>query len=209
MNPLDLWHWFSSDTGLMAVFAQNRLLGACLIAAIIFVETGLVVMPFLPGDSLLFGAGAYLGVSGHSPLPVIVIAAVAAIAGDAVNYSIGRSRVGQSLVRRGWVKSEHLKRARSYFERYGGMTITIARFVPIVRTVAPFVAGLSGMELRKFVVYNVAGGVLWCVLMVSAGFWLGRVDWVHEHLQWLSLIIVAISLVPVALQLLRERSRRK
>ena len=101
MNPLDLWHWFSSDTGLMAVFAQNRLLGASLIAAIILVETGLVVMPFLPGDSLLFGAGAYLGVSGHSPLPVIVIAAAAAVAGDAVNYSIGRSRVGQSLVSRG------------------------------------------------------------------------------------------------------------
>jgi membrane-associated protein len=103
MNPLDLWHWFSSDTGLMAVFAQNRLLGA-----IVFVETGLVVMPFLPGDSLLFGAGAYLGVSGYSPLPVIVIAAVAAIAGDAVNYSVGCSRVGQSLVRQGWVKSQHL-----------------------------------------------------------------------------------------------------
>ena len=205
MNPLELWHWFSSDTGLMAVFAQNRLLGACLIAAIIFVETGLVVMPFLPGDSLLFGAGAYLGVSRHSPLPVIFLAVVAAVAGDAVNYSVGRSRVGQSLVRRGWVKTRHLDRARSYFERYGGMTITIARFVPIIRTVAPFVAGLSEMNLRRFLVFNVTGGVLWSALMVSAGFWLGKVRWVHEHLQWLSLIIVALSLVPVAIQLFRER----
>ncbi len=192
----------------MAVLAQNRLLGACLIGAIVFVETGLVIMPFLPGDSLLFGAGAYLGVSGHSPLPVIVIAAVAAIAGDAVNYSVGRSRVGRSLVKRGWVKPLYLDRARSYFERYGGMTITIARFVPIVRTVAPFVAGLSEMNLHRFLVFNAAGGVLWCALMVSAGFWLGKLRWVHEHLEWLSLIIVAISLVPVAVQLLRERGRK-
>ena len=191
----------------MAVFAQNRLLGACLIGAIIFVETGLVVMPFLPGDSILFGAGAYLGVSGQSPLPVIVIAAVAAIAGDAVNYSVGRSRVGQSLVSRGWVKPQHLDRARSYFERYGGMTITIARFVPIVRTVASFVAGLSEMNMRRFLAFNVAGGVLWCALMVSAGFWLGQVKWVHERLQWLSLIIVAVSLVPVAFQLISQRGR--
>ena len=209
MNPLDLWHWFSSDTGLMAVFAQNRLLGACLIGAIIFVETGLVVMPFLPGDSLLFGAGAYLGVSAHSPLPVIVIASMAAFAGDAVNYSIGRSRVGQSLVSRGWVKPQHLDRARSYFKRYGGMTITIARFVPIIRTVAPFVAGLSEMDVRRFFAFNAAGGVLWCALMVLAGFWLGKVTWVHAHLQWLSLIIIAISLVPVAFQVLGERRRQR
>lgn len=140
-------------------------------------------------------------------MPVIVIAAVAAVAGDAVNYSVGRSRVAQSIVSRGWVKPQHLDRARSYFKRYGGMTITIARFVPIIRTVAPFVAGLSEMNLRRFLVFNAAGGVLWCALMVSAGFWLGKVKWVHEHLQWLSLIIVAVSLVPVAFQLLRESCR--
>ena len=209
MNPLDLLHWFSSDTGLMAVFAQNWLLGSCLIAAIIFVETGVVVMPFLPGDSLLFAAGAFLGVKGISPLSVIAIVALAAIAGDAANYSIGRSRLGQALVHKGWVKPKHLAKTREYFDRYGGMTITIGRFVPIVRTVAPFLAGMSGMQPRRFFTYNIIGGVVWCTGLVLAGFWLGKVTWVHEHLQWLSLVIVAVSLVPVAFQILNERRRAK
>jgi membrane-associated protein len=205
MNPLDLLHWLTSDAGLMAVFAQNWLLGSCLIAAIIFVETGLVVMPFLPGDSLLFGAGAFLGVKGISPLPVIIIVALAAIAGDAVNYSIGRSRLGQALVKKGWVKPKHLDKTREYFDRYGGMTITIGRFVPIVRTIAPFLAGMTGMQPRRFFTYNIIGGIAWCAGLVLAGFWLGKITWVHEHLQWLSLVIVAVSLVPVAVQMLKER----
>ncbi len=209
MNPLDLLHWFSSDTGLMAVFAQNWLLGSCLIAAIIFVETGLVVMPFLPGDSLLFGAGAFLGVKGIPPLPVIAIVVLAAIAGDAANYSIGRSRLGQALVRNGWVKPQHLTKTRAYFDRYGGMTITIGRFVPIVRTIAPFMAGMTGMQPRRFFAYNIIGGIAWCSSMVAAGFWLGKVRWVHEHLQWLSLAIVAVSLIPVVIQVLQERRRSR
>ena len=122
----------------MAVLSQNWLLGTLVIAAIVFVETGLAVMPFLPGDSLLFTAGAFLGLASISPLIPMAIVCVAAIAGDATNYAIGRSSLGHQIIRRGWVKPRHLKQTRSWFDRFGGPTITIGRFVPIVRTLAPF-----------------------------------------------------------------------
>lgn len=201
--------WFSSDQGLMAVLAQNWLLGTCLIAGIIFAETGLVFMPFLPGDSLLFAAGAFLGLTGTSPLPPIVIVALAAIAGDATNYAIGRSSLGQAIIRRGWVKPSHLAQTRKWFDRYGGATIMIGRFVPVVRTVAPFLAGLSGMRAHRFATYNLAGGLLWCSLLMMAGFWLGKIAWVREHLHGLSLIIAVLSLLPIAGHLLVQRRKTK
>ena len=209
MLSTGLLSWFSSDQGLMALLAQNWLLGTCLIAAIVFVETGMVVMPFLPGDSLLFAAGAFLGLTGTSPLAPMAIVAFAAIAGDATNYMIGRSSLGQTIIRRGWVKPNHLAQTRAFFDRYGGVTITIGRFVPVVRTVAPFLAGLSGMRARQFAMYNVVGGVLWCSLLIMAGFWLGKVMWVREHLHWLSLVIVALSVLPVVWHVLAERRKTK
>lgn len=209
MLSAGLLNWFSSDQGLMTVLAHNGLLGTCLIACIILVETGLVVMPFLPGDSLLFAAGAFLGLTGTSPLLPIAIVALAAIAGDATNYAIGRSSLGQAIIRRGWVKPSHLAQTREWFDRYGGATITIGRFVPVVRTVAPFLAGLSGMRAGQFATYNVAGGWLWCSLLMMAGFWLGKIAWVREHLHWLSLIIVVLSVFPVAWHLLVQRRKTK
>lgn len=209
MLPTGLLSWLSSDQGLMAVLAQNWLLGTCLIACIVFVETGLVVMPFLPGDSLLFAAGAFLGLTGTSPLAPIAIIAFAAIAGDATNYGIGRSSLGQTIVRKDWVKPKHLAQTREWFDRYGGMTITIGRFIPIVRTLAPFLAGLSGMPARQFALYNVVGGLLWCSLLMTAGVWLGKIVWVREHLSWLSFVIVALSLLPVARHMLAERKKNK
>ena len=137
MLSAGLLNWFTSDQGLMAVLAQNWLLGTLVIAAIIFVETGLVVMPFLPGDSLLFAAGAFLGISGLPLLPSMLTFTFAAVAGDAANYAIGRSSLGQQIASRGWVKPHHLEQTRSWFDRFGGPTITIGRFIPIVRTVAP------------------------------------------------------------------------
>lgn len=209
MLSTGLLTWFSSDQGPMMVLAQNWLLGTCLIAGIVFVETGLVVMPFLPGDSLLFATGAFLGLTGTSPVAPMAIVAFAAIAGDATNYMIGRSSLGQTIVRRDWVKPRHLAQTRAFFDRYGGVTVTIGRFVPIVRTVAPFLAGLSGMRARQFAMYNVVGGVLWCGVLIMAGFWLGKVAWVREHLHWLSLVIVAVSVLPVAWHLWAERRKIK
>ena len=169
----------------------------------------MVVMPFLPGDSLLFAAGALLGLTGTSPLRPMAIVALAAVAGDATNCAIGRSALGQTIIRRAWVKPKHLAQTREWFDRYGGPTITIGRFVPIVRTVAPFLAGLSGMRAHRFTMYNVAGGVLWCSLLMMAGFWLGKIVWVREHLHWLSQVIVALSVLPVALHMLAVRRKTK
>ncbi|MGB3433017.1 VTT domain-containing protein [Achromobacter sp.] len=208
MSIPELFSWLTSEHGLMALLAQNWVLGTAIIAAVIFVETGLVVMPFLPGDSLLFAAGVFLGLAGIDPAISLATIIAAAIAGDALNYTIGASSWGQRLARSRWVKPEHMARARAYFARYGAMTITVARFVPIVRTLAPFVAGLSQMPRRTFYAYNVIGGVLWCSSMLLAGYWLGSISWVRANLHWVSLIIIGLSLIPVALQFLQVRQLR-
>ena len=186
------------------LLAQNWVLGTLIIALIIFVETGLVIMPFLPGDSLLFAAGAFLGLAGIDPLTSIAIITAAAIAGDALNYTIGSS-VGARSWRTADGSSPRMERAREYFARFGAMTITVARFVPIVRTLAPFVAGLSQMPRGRFYAYNVVGGVVWCSSMMLAGYWLGSIPWVRANLHWVSVIIIGLSLIPVALQWLQVR----
>ena len=201
MLSTGLLSWLSSDQGMMNLLVQNWLLGTAVIATIVFCETGLVVLPFLPGDSLLFAAGAFLGLSGISPLLPIGLITMAAVAGDGTNYAIGRSRIGQQLVKRGWIKPHHLDKTRRYFDRFGGPTVTIGRFVPVVRTVAPFMAGLSGMCPRRFAVYNVLGAIVWCGGLMMAGVWLGKVTWAREHLTWLSMGIVAVSMVPVLFHL--------
>ncbi len=190
-----------SDQGLMNLLAQNWLIGIGIIAVVVFCETGLVVMPFLPGDSLLFASGTFMGLSSMSPAPAIALITLAAVAGDGVNFAIGRSRVGQYLVKRGWIKPQHLCKTRSYFDRYGGATVTVGRFVPVVRTVAPFLAGLSGMDTGRFVFYNVLGAILWCSSLIMAGFYLGQIAWVKDHLTLMSMGIVALSLIPVAAHL--------
>ena len=209
MSITEMFAWLTSEQGLMALLAQNWVLGTCIIAAIIFIETGFVVMPFLPGDSLLFAAGAFLGLAGIDPIVSIAAITAAAIAGDALNYAIASSRWGQKLAHSRWVKPDHLERARSYFARYGAMTITVARFVPIVRTVAPFVAGLSQMPRRTFFAYNVIGGIVWVGSMILAGYWLGSIAWVRTNLHWVSVIIIGLSLIPVVWQWLHLRRARK
>ena len=209
MSITGMFAWLTSEQGLMALLAQNWVLGTCIIAAIVFVETGLVVMPFLPGDSLLFAAGAFLGLAGIDPLVSLAAITAAAIAGDALNYAIAASRWGQRLAHSRWVRPEHLERARAYFARYGAMTITVARFVPIVRTLAPFVAGLSQMSRRTFLVYNMVGAVAWCGSMLLAGYWLGSIAWVRANLHWVSAVIIGLSLIPVALQGLQMRRARR
>jgi membrane-associated protein len=166
-----------------------------LLFAIVFVETGLVVMPFLPGDSLLFVVGTLCG-AGLLSLPLaIALLLVAAIAGDQVNYSIGRA-VGPRVWR--WEHSRFFNRAafmqaHLFYERHGGITIVLARFMPFIRTFAPFVAGVAEMSRGRFTAYNVAGGIIWVVGLVLAGFWFGNLPWVQQNL---SKIIWALILVP-------------
>ncbi len=165
---------------------------------VVFVETGLVVMPFLPGDSLLFVTGA-LAATGDLNLPlVILLLLIAAIAGDAVNFSVGSWFRRKTLEGRQyrWPNPEHLRITHEFFERHGGKTIIIARFVPIVRTLAPFVAGIGQMPYARFALYNVAGAVLWVVSLTVAGYLLGSIPWVKENLTAVLMAIIVLSLMP-------------
>jgi membrane-associated protein len=179
--------------------------------AVVFCETGLVVTPFLPGDSLLFVAGALAGDGRLNVGIVMAVLVAAAIIGDTVNYHVGRY-VGPRLFRDGhssrWLKREHLDRTREFFERYGGKTIVIARFVPIVRTFAPFVAGLGAMSYPRFLTFNVGGALLWVVSIVLAGYWFGGLESVRENFSLVAIAIIAISLFPAMVEYLRARRQK-
>ena len=174
--------------------------------AIVFVETGLVVMPFLPGDSLLFAAGA---ICAKGDLNVGLLAGgilLSAIAGDNLNYRIGRS-VGPRAFsgRLRFLKREHLDRTRAFFERHGPKAIVLARFVPIVRTFAPFVAGVGAMRYPRFLAYSVAGGALWVVLLVGAGYAFGNVPVVKANFSKVVLLIILVSVMPIGIEWWRAK----
>jgi len=175
---------------------------------IIFAETGLVVTPVLPGDSLLFAAGTFAGRGSLNPLLLFAILSAAAILGDTVNYWVGKY-LGEHFVRgrgRRWIKQEHLDRTHAFFEKYGGKTIILARFVPFVRTFAPFVAGIGTMNYAKFLAYNVIGGLLWVGICVAAGYLFGGLPIVQNNFSLVILAIVIVSLIPAVVELLRARA---
>jgi len=182
-----------------------------LLFAIIFAETGLVIFPLLPGDSLLFVAGAVVGSAGMNVHVLVAVLIVAAILGDTVNYSIGHyigPRVFDKPDSR-WFKQEHLRRTQAFYDRYGGLTIIIARFVPIIRTFAPFVAGVAGMSYRRFISYNIVGGIAWISSLVYAGYLFGNIPWVKENLEKIVIGIVVVSLIPVVATYIKERRAQK
>jgi membrane-associated protein len=185
-----------------------------LLFGVVFCETGLVVTPFLPGDSLLFATGALVALpeTGLGLELMIFLLTVAAILGDAVNYWVG-ARLGQQLMARAaagsrLVRKEHLERTKEFYERYGAKTIVIARFVPIVRTFAPFVAGLGKMNYRRFALFNVTGAVLWVTGFVLAGYFFGNLPGVKRNFQWVILGIIVLSVAPAVFEVLRSRSGR-
>jgi len=175
---------------------------------VIFCETGLVVTPFLPGDSLLFAAGAF-ATQGLNPWLLFVLLSIAAIAGDTVNYWIGHyigPKAFTGKVR--FLKKEYLERTHRFYEKYGGKTIIIARFVPIIRTFAPFVAGIGAMNYGKFIVYNIVGGVAWVALFVFAGYSFAGQEWVKRDFHWVILAIIIISVMPMVIEYLRSRGQK-
>ena len=182
-----------------------------LLFVIIFAETGLVVFPFLPGDSILFIAGTVVATAGLNVHLLVALLIVAAILGDTVNYSIGRY-IGPRAFDKAdsrWFKQAHLRRTQEFYERYGGVTIIIGRFVPIVRTFAPFLAGVAGMTYRRFISYNVIGGVAWISSLVYAGYVFGNIPWVKRNLTLIVLAIVVISLLPAVSTFIKERRSRE
>jgi membrane-associated protein len=171
---------------------------------VIFCETGLVITPFLPGDSLIFAAGAFASGS-LNPFVLFVILSAAAIAGDTVNYWAGHyigPKAFSGNIR--FLKKEYLERTHRFYEKYGGKTIVLARFVPIIRTFAPFVAGIGAMNYAKFIVYNIAGGVAWVGMFVFLGYWFGNLPWVKTRFHWVILAIIVISVLPVGIEYLRS-----
>ena len=174
---------------------------------IIFLETGLVVTPFLPGDSLLFAAGAFAALGALDMTWLFVILSIAAIGGDTVNYWIG-AYVGPKVFHKEKVRflnREYLDRTHQFYEKYGGKTIIIARFVPIIRTFAPFVAGIGSMTYWKFISYNVIGGVAWIVLCTLAGYFFGNLPIVKENFSLVILAIIIISILPGIIEYFRQR----
>jgi membrane-associated protein len=179
-----------------------------ILTLVVFCETGLVVTPFLPGDSLLFAAGAFAALpgSGLRIEVLFLLLSAAAILGDTVNYWIGH-RIGPAAFegRIRFLKKSHLDRTHEFYEKYGGKTIIIARFVPIVRTFAPFVAGVGSMSYGRFFTYNVAGGLMWVTLCLFAGYFFGNLPLVRANFSLVIIAIVAISVLPAVIEIVRHR----
>ncbi len=198
------------DVHLDVMIQQYGLLIYLLLFVIVFCETGLVVTPFLPGDSLLFAVGAFAA-RGSLALPVgLLVLAAAAILGDTANYWIG-AVVGPKVFHKENVRflnRKHLQRTHEFYERYGGKTIVIARFVPIVRTFAPFVAGIGKMTYGHFLAYNVIGGVAWVVGFVMTGFWFGNIPVVKRNFTLVIFAIIIVSVLPAVIEVIRQRARR-
>lgn len=196
------------DRHLVELLTQYQLWIYPILFAVIFAETGLVVTPFLPGDSLLFAVGALAAVdtSGTLSAPLASLTlAVAAVLGNTVNYSIGRA-IGPPAFsgRYRILKVDYLRRTEAFFQRHGGLAIFLSRFVPIIRTCAPFVAGVGRMPYARFLGYNLAGGCAWVLLFIWGGYLFGNIPLVKEHFGLVTLAIVAVSLLPLAATLLRR-----
>lgn len=207
---LDLWHIVSHlDSHLAAWSASMGPWVYVILFAIIFCETGLVFLPILPGDTLLFAVGALCArqvLDFSASVPLLLLAAVL---GDAVNYAVGRligPKVFTSQTSK-LLNRKHLLKTQDFYDRYGGKTIIIARFIPIVRTFAPFVAGVGKMQYRRFLSFNVVGAVAWIVLTIGAGYLFGNIPFVQKHFELVVLAIVAVSLAPAVVEFVRDRAR--
>ena len=182
-----------------------------LLFLIVFLETGLVVTPILPGDSLLFAAGTFAALGAIAFWPLLFLLCVAAILGDTLNYAIGHY-LGPKVFhfpKSRFFNPDHLRKTHGFYEKYGGKTIIIARFVPIVRTFAPFVAGIGAMSYARFVAYNVVGGILWVTVCLSAGYFFGNLPLVRNNFSLVILAIVFLSILPAVFEYLRHRSESK
>ena len=198
------------DRHLAVLLQQHGAWVYLLLFGIIFCETGLVVTPFLPGDSLLFIAGALAAGGGIDVHLLALLLVAAAVLGNTVNYSIGRF-IGPKVFH--WEGSRFfnrraLDRAHAFYEKHGGKTIVITRFVPILRTFAPFVAGIARMTYLSFTAYNLAGALAWVLSLLYAGYWFGNVPFVKENLTWVILGIIVLSLLPLAFEYLRHRHNK-
>jgi membrane-associated protein len=192
------------DEQLQLVIGQYGAWTYGILFVVIFIETGLVVTPFLPGDSLLFAAGTFSTLGSLNVWLIIGLLIVAAVLGDAVNYSIGHY-LGERAYRIKWIKREHLDKTHAFFEKHGGKAIFLARFVPIVRTFAPFVAGVGRMSYRYFAGYNVVGGITWVSVFTLLGYFFGNIPFVKKNFELVIIAIILVSVLPMVVEWWKAR----
>ena len=198
------------DTYLGEIISQYGTWTYAILFLIIFMETGFVVTPFLPGDSLLFAAGTFAALGALNPFMLFVLLGIAAILGDTVNYWIGNyigPRAFSGNIR--FLKKEHLDLTHEFYEKHGGKTIILARFIPIIRTFAPFVAGVGSMTYGHFITYNVVGGILWVAIFIFGGHFFGNIPIVKENFEFVIVAIIAISVLPMVIEFFKARSTRR
>src|SRR5512143_1327146 len=196
------------DTHLSAIITQYGTWTYALLFFVIFMETGFVVTPFLPGDSLLFAAGTFAAIGSLNVWLLFGLVAVAAVLGDTVNYWIGHF-LGDRAYHIKWIKREYIERTHGFFDKYGRMTIFLARFVPIVRTFAPFVAGIGKMSYPAFISYNIFGGIVWVALFTFAGYFFGNIPFIRHNFSFVVLAIVLISVVPMIVEAVKAQREGK
>lgn len=175
---------------------------------VIFFETGIVITPFLPGDSLLFAAATFSAIGMLNIYVLIALFMIAAILGDTMNYEIGRHLGEKLLAHEKLIKKEHIDKTNKFYEKYGGKTIVFARFIPIVRTLAPFVAGIGKMHYKKFISFNALGGCLWVIIVCSLGYFFGNIKIVKENFTIVALGIIFVSILPMIVNILKSRKNQ-
>lgn len=178
---------------------------------VIFIETGLVIMPFLPGDSLIFAAGTFAGMGDLSFWVLFILLICAAVIGDVINYEIGK-HFGRKLIRNKkftLIKKENLDKADALIAKYGSFAVFIKRFMPIIRTIVPFVVGMGKLEFKKFMIYNALGGIVWVTLFLCLGFFFGNIPVVADHFSLVVIGIVILSLLPIVIAFIKEKSKSK
>ena len=194
------------DENLILIINQYGFLVYPLLFLVIFIETGIVLFPFLPGDSLIFAAGTIAAAGSLNIYLLLIILCVAAIIGDSVNYVLGKY-FGNSIVKH--VKKEYMQKTEKFYEEHGGKTIILARFIPIIRTFAPFVAGIGKMKYSKFFSYNVIGGIVWVSLFLFLGFFLGNLPIIKNNLTIVIIIIISLSVVPVIIEYIKHKIKKR
>ncbi|WP_238882628.1 DedA family protein [Clostridium sp. YIM B02551] len=198
------------DKYLNLLVQQYGMLTYLILFLIIFMETGLVVTPFLPGDSMLFAAGAIAAMGAMNIFTLLIVVYIAAVLGDTVNYHIGK-KLGNKILEKEeirFINKEYLNNAQAFYEKHGSMTIVLARFIPIIRTFAPFVAGIGEMNYTKFIPYNMLGGGLWVTLFLGGGYFFGNLPFIQKHFSYVLIAIILISMLPAVITIIKEKRKK-
>lgn len=198
------------DEYLIDIIANYGIWTYAILFLIIFMETGFVITPFLPGDSLLFAVGTLAALGSLNIFSVFVLLFIAAVLGDTLNYWIG-NRIGPSIFKKDskYIKKEYLIKTQDFYKKHGGKTIVLARFLPIIRTFAPFVAGIGTMSYAHFIVYNVVGGFLWVALFTFGGYWFGNIPAVKENFETVIVAIIVISVIPIIFEAIKHKFKKE